>query len=192
MLDQLLNLVKNNSQEAIVNNPAIPEQQNEAAQTTIFTSIVQGLQGEAAKGNINGLMELFSGRQAVQQSPIVSGISQNAIGSLMDKFGISGSVAQNIVGAIVPMVLSTIIGKLNNPNDTSVDANSMMGSLLAGTDANTGGFNFNQVGAALADGKLDMNDLKNIGGSLFGSSNDKNDKNNEGGLGGMLGGLFGK
>ncbi|OZI05161.1 hypothetical protein BWI93_26820 [Siphonobacter sp. BAB-5385] len=192
MLDQLLNLVKNNSQEAIVNNPAIPEQQNEAAQTTIFTSIVQGLQGEAAKGNISGLMELFSGRQAVQQSPIVSGISQNAIGSLMDKFGISGSVAQNIVGAIVPMVLSTIIGKLNNPNDTSVDANSMMGSLLAGTDANTGGFNFNQVGAALADGKLDMNDLKNIGGSLFGSSNDKNDKNNEGGLGGMLGGLFGK
>lgn len=192
MLDQLLNLVKNNSQEAIVNNPAIPEQQNEAAQTTIFTSIVQGLQGEAAKGNISGLMELFSGRQAVQQSPIVSGISQNAIGSLMDKFGISGSVAQSIVGAIVPMVLSTIIGKLNNPNDTSVDANSMMGSLLAGTDANTGGFNFNQVGAALADGKLDMNDLKNIGGSLFGSSNDKNDKNNEGGLGGMLGGLFGK
>lgn len=192
MLDQLLNLVKNNSQEAIVNNPAIPEQQNEAAQTTIFTSIVQGLQGEAAKGNISGLMELFSGRQAVQQSPIVSGISQNAIGSLMDKFGISGSVAQSIVGAIVPMVLSTIIGKLNNPNDTSVDANSMMGSLLAGTDANTGGFNFNQVGAALADGKLDMNDLKNIGGSLFGSSNDKNDKNNEGGLGGMLGGLLGK
>ncbi|WP_420152437.1 hypothetical protein [Siphonobacter sp.] len=192
MLDQLLNLVKNNSQEAIVNNPAIPEQQNEAAQTTIFTSIVQGLQGEAAKGNISGLMELFSGRQAVQQSPIVSGISQNAIGSLMDKFGISGSVAQSIVGAIVPMVLSTIIGKLNNPNDKSVDANSMMGSLLAGTDANTGGFNFNQVGAALADGKLDMNDLKNIGGSLFGSSNDKNDKNNEGGLGGMLGGLFGK
>ncbi len=192
MLDQLLNLVKNNSQEAIVNNPAIPEQQNEAAQTTIFTSIVQGLQGEAAKGNISGLMELFSGRQAVQQSPIVSGISQNAIGSLMDKFGISGSVAQSIVGAIVPIVLSTIIGKLNNPNDKSVDANSMMGSLLAGTDANTGGFNFNQVGAALADGKLDMNDLKNIGGSLFGSSNDKNDKNNEGGLGSMLGGLFGK
>ncbi|PMD98805.1 hypothetical protein BWI97_03050 [Siphonobacter sp. BAB-5405] len=192
MLDQLLNLVKNNSQEAIVNNPAIPEQQNEAAQTTIFTSIVQGLQGEAAKGNISGLMELFSGRQAVQQSPIVSGISQNAIGSLMDKFGISGSVAQSIVGAIVPMVLSTIIGKLNNPSDKSVDANSMMGSLLAGTDANTGGFNFNQVGAALADGKLDMNDLKNIGGSLFGSSNDKNDKNNEGGLGGILGGLFGK
>lgn len=192
MLDQLLNLIKNNSQESIVNNPAIPDQQNEAAQTTIFTSIVQGLQGEAAKGNISGLMELFSGRQAVQQSPIVSGISQNAIGSLMDKFGISGSVAQSIVGAIVPMVLSTIIGKVNNPNDKSVDANSMMGSLLAGTDANTGGFNFNQVGAALADGKLDMNDLKNIGGSLFGSSNDKNDKNNEGGLGGMLGGLFGK
>ncbi len=188
MLDQLLDIIKNHSQDAVVNNPAVPNQDNEAVQSTLLTSIVQGFQGEAAKGNISGIMQLLSGKQDVNQSPVVSGISQNAIGSLMDKFGISGATAQSIVGAVLPIVLKTVISKMNNSGDSSMNANSVLGSLLAGSGANTGGFDFSQVTSALADGKLDMNDLKNIGGSLFGS-NKKEDK--EGGLGDMLGGLFG-
>ncbi len=192
MLDQLLDIIKNNSQEAVVNNPAVPNQDNEAVQSTLLTSIVQGFQGEAAKGNIGGIMELLSGKQDVNQSPVVSGISQNAIGSLMDKFGISGSTAQSIVAAVLPVVLKTVIGKMNNSGDSSMDANSVLGSLLAGSGAQTGGFDFSQVTRAMADGKLDMNDLKNIGGSLFGGNKgDAKKDENEGGLGGLLGGLFG-
>ncbi len=192
MLDQLLNIIKNNSQEAVVNNPAVPNQDNEAVQSTLLTSIVQGFQGEAAKGNIGGIMELLSGKQDVNQSPVVSGISQNAIGSLMDKFGISGSTAQSIVAAVLPVVLKTVISKMNNSGDSSMNANSVLGSLLAGSGAQTGGFDFSQVTSAMADGKLDMNDLKNIGGSLFnGNKGEARKDENEGGLGGLLGGLFG-
>ncbi|MDR6195047.1 hypothetical protein [Siphonobacter sp. SORGH_AS_0500] len=191
MLDQLLDIIKNNSQEAVVNNPAVPNQDNEAVQSTLLTSIVQGFQGEAAKGNIGGIMELLSGQQDVNQSPVVSGISQNAIGSLMDKFGISGSTAQSIVSSVLPLVLSTFISKLNNSGDKSLDMSSVLGSLLAGSGANTGGFDFSKVAGAFADGKLDMNDLKNIGGSLLGGNNTAKKEENEGGLGGLLGGLFG-
>ncbi len=192
MLDQLLNIIKNNSQEAVVNNPAVPNQDNEAVQSTLLTSIVQGFQGEAAKGNIGGIMELLSGKQDVNQSPVVSGISQNAIGSLMDKFGISGSTAQSIVAAVLPVVLKTVISKMNNSGDSSMNANSVLGSLMAGSGAQTGGFDFSQVTSAMADGKLDMNDLKNIGGSLFnGNKGEARKDENEGGLGGLLGGLFG-
>ncbi|MFN3379180.1 MAG: hypothetical protein ACK41O_06970, partial [Runella zeae] len=53
-----------------------------------------------------------------------------------------------------------------------------------------GGFDFNQIGYALADGTLDMNDVMRIGGSLLGGSG--NNSSSGGGLGGLLGGLFGK
>jgi hypothetical protein len=40
----------------------------------------------------------------------------------------------------------------------------------------------------MADGKLDMNDVMRIGGSLLGGGGNSGG----GGLGGMLGGLFGR
>ncbi len=46
-----------------------------------------------------------------------------------------------------------------------------------------------QGAGALADGKLDMNDLMNIAGSAMGGGN--NQQQNSGGLGSILGGLFG-
>jgi hypothetical protein len=58
-----------------------------------------------------------------------------------------------------------------------------------------GGFDFNQIGYAMADGKLDMNDLMRIGGSLMGGGKSAPSNNQQGSgldLGGLLGGLFGK
>ncbi len=59
----------------------------------------------------------------------------------------------------------------------------------------TSGFDFNQIGYAMADGKLDMNDLIRIGGGMLGGSSPapQQNKQEDGGLdlGGLLGGLFG-
>ena len=43
MFDQLLKLVKENAGEAIINNPAIPNQQNDAAINTAATGIMDQL-----------------------------------------------------------------------------------------------------------------------------------------------------
>jgi hypothetical protein len=73
-----------------------------------------------------------------------------------------------------------------------MDFGGIMGSLLGGGQAQQaqqqGGFDFNQIGYAMADGKLDMNDVMRIGGSLLGGGGNSGG----GGLGGMLGGLFGR
>ena len=93
MLEQLMSLIQDNSQDAIVNNPAIPNQNNNAAIQTVFQSVVGGLQNEAQGGNLSGLMGLLSGQAgqggSLMNNPIVAGIAQNAIGSLMEKFGLS-------------------------------------------------------------------------------------------------------
>ena len=199
MLEQLMSLIQDNSQDAIVNNPAIPNQNNNAAMQTVFQSVVGGLQNEAQGGNLSGLMGLLSGQGgqggSLMNNPIVAGIAQNAIGSLMEKFGLSNSAAGNIIAQVLPGVLSSMISKTSNPNDNSMDFGGIMGSLLGGQapqqQQQQGGFDFNQIGYALADGKLDMNDVMRIGGSLLGG-NSGNAGGAGGGLGGLLGGLFGK
>ncbi|WP_028526789.1 hypothetical protein [Runella limosa] len=197
MLEQLMSLIQDNSQEAIVNNPAIPNQNNNAAMQTVFQSVVGGLQNEAQGGNLSGLMGLLSGQAgqggSLMNNPIVAGIAQNAIGSLMEKFGLSNSAAGNIIAQVLPGVLGSMISKTSNPNDNSMDFGGIMGSLLGGQapqQQQQGGFDFNQIGYALADGKLDMNDVMRIGGSLLGGNS--GNAGSAGGLGGLLGGLFGK
>jgi hypothetical protein len=200
MLEQLFDLVRGHSQEAIVQNPAIPNDQNEEAINTVTHSIFNGLQNQAQAGNLGGLMGMLTGQTGtgggLMNNPIVAGIAQNAIGSLMQKFGINNSAASGIVASVLPGVLGSLIHKTNNPNDSSIDLNGVMGSLLGGhqqQQAAQSGFDFNQVGAAMADGKLDMNDLMRLGGSLFGGGASGSQQQQEsGGLGGVLGGLFGR
>ncbi|MFN3382813.1 MAG: hypothetical protein ACK41O_25365, partial [Runella zeae] len=80
MLEQLMGLIQDNSQDAIVKNPAIPNQFNSDAMQTIFSSVVGGLQNQAQEGNVSGLMGLLSGQSGtgnnLMGNPIVSGIAQ--------------------------------------------------------------------------------------------------------------------
>ena len=207
MLDQLLGLIQENSQQAIVQNPAIPNEQNGEVMQTLMGSITGGLQEQAQSGNLQGIMGLLSGNSGTSSSglmnnPIVSSIATNAINAIMQKFGLSSGAAGGIVSSVLPGVLGGLISKVSNPGDSSIDFNGMLGGLLgsgsnsATAQTQSSGFDFNQIGYAMADGKLDMSDLMRMGGSLMGGGNKTATANNQqqsGGLdlGGLLGGLFG-
>jgi hypothetical protein len=208
MLDQLLGLIQEHSQEAIVQNPAVPNEHNADVMQTLMGSITGGLQEHAQNGNVQGIMGLLSGASGtgsgLMNNPIVSSIAQNAIGAIMQKFGLSNGTAGGIVSSVLPSVLGGLINKTSNPGDSSLDFNSVLGSLMGGGSAATAnaggqssGFDFNQIGYAMADGKLDMSDLMRVGGSLFGGGSAtpaSGQAQQQGGgmdLGGLLGGLFG-
>lgn len=205
MLDQLFNLIQDQSQDAVVKNPAVPDQYNQDVMQTVASSITGGMQQEVQRGNLDGVMGLLSGRTvqggstSMMANPIVSTIAQIATSNIVQRFGLSPAIANGIVAAVLPQVMSRLINKTSNPNDSSLDFNSVLGSLMGGGNVNTSaapsqgkGVNFNEIGYAMADGKLDMNDLKRIGGSLFGgNSNSSGGNQSGGGLGGLLGGLLG-
>ena len=207
MLDQLLGLIQDHSQQAIVQNPAVPNEKNGEVMETLLGSITGGLQEQAQSGNIQGIMGLLSGNSGTSSSglmnnPIVAGIASKAINAIMQKFGMSSGTAGGIVSSVLPGVLGSLISKVSNPGDSSLDFNGMLGGLLGGgsnavaPQTQSSGFDFNQIGYAMADGKLDMNDLMRMGGSLMGGGNNAAPTNNQqqsGGmdLGGLLGGLFG-
>lgn len=171
MLEQLLEMVRTNSQQAIVQNPEIPNEQNEDAMGTVLGSVLGGLKNyQNQGGNPSDLMSMLgtAGGQSsgMMSNPVVGGMAQNAIGGLMERFGLSSSSASSIVAQVLPLILGTMASRNNNPNDS---------------------FNVGGITSILDDGKLDMNDLMRVGGSLFRGGNA-----GAGGLGGMLGGLFGR
>lgn len=188
MLDTLMNLVRQSSGDAVINNPAIPNEQNNVALEAIQNGIFGGLQQQAQGGNLGGLMGMVMGQGSGQQTQVVQGVEQNVQQNLMQRLGISPQVATSIAAVVVPMVLNKLMNKAQDPNDPSVSQNDILG-------AATGKQGVDWMGAAssaMADGRLDMGDLMRVaGGMMGGGSSSGNSQQSGGGLGGMLGGLFG-
>ena len=139
MFEQLMGLIKDHSQEVIINNPAIPNEQNDSAMQTILSSIIGGIANQQQAGNSSGLFGLLSGKNTnISSNPIVSGIANQAIGSLIEKFGLDKSAAGGIISAVLPQVMGSFISKTNDPNDSSIDLSSVMNTVLGGQQ-NAGG-----------------------------------------------------
>jgi Bacterial protein of unknown function (DUF937) len=131
MLDNLINLVKEHAGDAIINNPAIDNKNNNAAIETTASSIMDSLKGQLGSGGIAGLTSLFSGGAGANSS-MLQGITKNVTSSLASKFGISGDAAGQIASSLIPTVMNSLVKKTNDPNDKSFDLQGIMGSLGSG------------------------------------------------------------
>ncbi|WP_027302767.1 hypothetical protein [Rudanella lutea] len=192
MLETLMNLVRQQAGDAIVTNPAIPNEKNDTAIETVTDSILGGLQQQAQGGNIGGLLSSIMGAQGGglnMQNPLMGGIVNNVVGNLMGRLGVSQSVATGIASALVPVVLNKLFSKATDPNDSSVDVGSIMGQ-VTGNQAAANVDWMGMASTAMADGKLDMSDVMRVAGGFLGGGSGNQQAG--GGLGGMLGGLFGK
>jgi hypothetical protein len=164
MLDQLMKLVEQHAGDAIVKNPAIPNEHNNAAIKDVASQIFSGLQSQATSGGLQNIVSMFQGGGGsnMTSNPIVSGLISSVAGSVASKFGVSQQVAQSMASSLLPSVMNSLVKKTNDPKDSSFD----LGSILKATSGNSG---------------LDVGSLI---GQVTGGS--------KGGLGGLLGGLFGK
>lgn len=210
MLEQLFSLIQEESQTEIINNPNIPNEYNNRAVGMATESIFSGLQNVLANGGLQDVLGLFSGKSQVNgTNPVVGGIIQNLIGSLMARFGLSNTAASGIAGNLIPNILGSLIGKTNSPENNGFDINGILGALIGGNSRNGNpveipggsgnGIDFGKIlgavggGAGLdrdGDGVVDMQDL--IGMVSGAASNmQKNQQNQGGGIMDILGGLLG-
>ncbi|MBL7905752.1 MAG: DUF937 domain-containing protein [Bacteroidales bacterium] len=128
MFEQLLQLVKENAGQAIVKNPVIPDERNEEAIETAAGSIMNSLKGQAG-GGLDSILDIFKGSGQVSSSPVIQNLTSGVAGDLMKKFGIDQAAAGNIVQQIVPVVMDKLKSKTNDPNDSSIDLEGIIGSL---------------------------------------------------------------
>lgn len=166
MLEQLLDVIKKNAGDAIINNSAIPNDKNNAVISEIGSSIVSSLTQAASKGNlkdITGLLQGGSNMNALASNPLVSTIISNVVKQVSTKFGLPAATVQSVANSLIPTVLSQFSKKVSDPNDKSLDLNSVIGALSGGK----GGL-----------------DIAGLAGQILGGGGSSK--------GGLLGGLLGK
>ncbi|MBX2922205.1 MAG: hypothetical protein KF746_08445 [Chitinophagaceae bacterium] len=133
MSDNLFDLVKQFAGDAVINNPAIPNERNDEVIAAASGSIQGGFQDLLSQGNISDVLKLFGGRDngGVQNS-ITQQISGGLIENLIGKFGLDKQSAGGIAGGLIPAVLSNLVSKANDPNDSSFDVQSLLNNFSGG------------------------------------------------------------
>lgn len=160
MLDQLIKLVQQNADEAIVKNQDIPNERNSEAIQDVAGQIFNGLKGQASQGNMQDLVGMFQGNgSSVSSNPMVSQIISNITGNLASKFGISPQAASGIASSLIPVVMSQFVNKTNDPNDKDLDLQDIIKNV-------TGKSNVGDILSQFTGGK-DGGAMGNVLGNLF-------------------------
>ena len=138
MFENLLKLIQENAGEAIINNPAIPNSKNNAAIQTATKSLLKNLQVTAKSGGLDSIKELFNNGENVATNPVMNNLTSGVASDLMKKFGLDKGAASGIVSMLIPIVMSKLVNKTNDPNDNSFNLPGIIGA-LTGNQAKTGG-----------------------------------------------------
>ena len=174
MLENLFNLVKQQAGDAIINNPAIPNEQNEEVVQEAGHSVVDSLKNALSGGQIKDVLGMFANGQADASAPVVQQATGNFMERLQSKFGLNGSQAAGIAQGLIPNVMNQLAQKTANPNDNSFDVQQIFNQLSGGK---TSGLNIQSLLAKLkggldkdGDGDVDLQDLTSMfsgGGSVI-------------------------
>jgi uncharacterized protein YidB (DUF937 family) len=173
MLDNLMNLVRQNAGDAVINNPSIPNEKNEAAVQSAGSSILSTLQNALSGGRLNDVLGFF--KNGNSGSPeIVQEATGNYAQDLQNKLGLDPTEAQSVANKVVPQTMNQLASKTTDPNDTSFNIQDIFNKISGGK---TGGFDvqgmLNHFGGGKmdkdGDGDVDLQDLKSMfsgGGSI--------------------------
>jgi len=209
MIDQLLNIVKQFGQESIVDNPEVPNKDNQNVMADASQTIAHGFQNILAGGGFQNILDLFKGADNNNQqqssssgggiagllkNPIVTMMVGYFISKLVSKYKMSPSSASSVANSIIPSALNGLIQQVNDPNNGGATLDSLIGSLTGGgqeAQSNGGSSQLQDIlnsftgggGANTGGGGLNIQDL--IGSLTNQAQNSMENRSGEGG-GGLL------
>ena len=155
---QLEQLIRDNGQDCVMDNDQVPNEKNEQVINAASSSITDVLKEKSSSGGTTDLINSFTsgngdGGNMVEQV-------KNTFASKLSGLGINAETAKSIGAALIPLIMSKFFNKAADPNDSSFNLQEIIGKFAGG-----------------ADGKFDMNDVKDMfnGGDKGASSDDKGD-----------------
>lgn len=159
MLEQISALVKQYGKEVVIDNPDIPNEENNAVLAEATSTITGGMQNMLAGGGLQDIISMFTGGGGNNQgnktsgigglikNPIVSMMIGHLVSKLVGKFNMNPGQASKVANNLIPNVLNGLVTRTNSndPSDSGFDLNDLIGSLTGGNAATAnagGGFNF--------------------------------------------------
>ncbi len=133
MLDQLTTLARQIVPQAIPSGTAQQGVTSEVITQEASSSLFSGMQDLLQQKGPGALKSLFQGAAAQDTSnPEVQQVSNHFAQNLSLKTGMGSSIAKTIAMAVIPMLLSKLFQRTKDPNDSSFNITSILGSLLGG------------------------------------------------------------
>lgn len=140
MLEQLMDLVKNFGKETVVENPEIPNEQNNEVLADATKTITSGFQNVLAGGGLENILDLFKGGGSspgsnpggLLKNPMVTMMTGHFISKLVSKYNLSPASASAVANNLIPNVLHGVITETNNPGNPGFTLDGLIGSLTGG------------------------------------------------------------
>jgi len=151
MLEQLFNIVKQFGQDSVINNPEVPNENNNEVLADATKTIASGLQNVMAGGGFQNILDLFkgggnSGASSSQgglggllKNPIVTMMIGYFISKLVGKYKMNPSSASNVANSLIPNALNGLINQTNDPNNPNFTLDNLVGSLTGDGDEQSSG-----------------------------------------------------
>ncbi len=141
MLEQLLDLVKNFGKDTVVENPEIPNEQNNEVLADATKTITSGFQNVLAGGGLQNILDLFkgggnaggSGASGLLKNPMVTMMVGHFISKLVGKYNMAPAAASSVANNLIPNVLNGVITETNNPANPGFTLDGLIGSLTGGS-----------------------------------------------------------
>lgn len=164
MLEQILDLVKQQGQQSVVANEAVPNQQNAAVLQEAASTITDGFQNVLGSGGLQNLIGLFgdngnAGKSGLLGNPIVAALISRLAGNLISKLNLNPAVANNLAGDLIPGVLNQLVQNTRSsaPENDAFDLNDLIGVFTGGGAQPSHGFDFQGlIGQLAGGGSIDM------------------------------------
>ncbi len=215
MLEQISDLVRQYGQQTIVDNPDIPNGENNAVLAEATNTITSGMQNMLAGGGLQDIISMFTGGgnnntntisqgnggiQGLLKNPMVTMMIGHLISKLTSKYNMSASQASNVSNSLIPNVIGDLVKRTtnNDPSNDAFDLNDLIGSLTGGkvatSESSAGGFNFQDLLGQLTSGNgnsggINLQDIINqvTNGA---QQNKEKEATQGGGIADMIKGLF--
>lgn len=126
MLDQLMNLARQQLAPALKEKEHLNDQQVNQTFDVAKGSFFDSLKGQALSGNISQLTNLFNGKES--NSSFLSGsVMKHIVPALASKLGISPEKANSIASMVVPVLISKFSSKETGAANDSNGLMKMLG-----------------------------------------------------------------
>ncbi|MGB1242629.1 MAG: hypothetical protein ACPG49_08910, partial [Chitinophagales bacterium] len=111
MLDQIIQLAKEQGTAYFKNQTNVPNEQAEQAAATAGESIFEGLKDQLMSGNLSGVTDLLAGNSNMDSSnPIVKQIMGMFTSKLSGQSGITAETAESASQGGIPELLQSVVG----------------------------------------------------------------------------------
>jgi hypothetical protein len=157
MWEQIAQLIQQTTQQSVVNNPAVPNEHNEAVIAEAKNAITETLSGLTANGRADEAAEILQS----PDHPATQQIESNFANTIMQKFGINGQAAGGIAASLIPSIMNAIRGQAGNGSSGGFNIQELLQSFSGGGNLSA---TLSGIGAKMGldkdgDGDVDLNDL---------------------------------